>query len=72
MKDCDNCEFNTRKYSDGFIFKDWSGAYEGDPSELPKVPDNTKFWTYQECDKNKKGLKHLNLTGDCSAYKEKK
>ena len=52
----------------GYILKDWSGRFEGDPSTLPKIPDDTKFWTYHECKKNNKGLKFLNITGECQGF----
>lgn len=65
---CDSCKFNERLYSDGYVFKDWSGQYKGDVKDLPKIPDQTKFWTYQICKKNTKGLKFINLDGKCSAF----
>lgn len=69
---CENCKSNVRHYCDGFILKNWSGKFEGDPSSLPKVPDESKFWTYQECKKNNKGLKFLNLTGECTGFEKVK
>jgi hypothetical protein len=68
---CDDCQFGVRKYADGYAFRDWSGTYKGDVSLLPKVPDPEKFWTYLECDKNRKNLVCLNLTGKCSSFKAK-
>lgn len=65
---CNECKHSARHYCDGFILKDWSGRFEGDPSTLPKVPDDTKFWTYHECKKNNKGLKFLNITGECNGF----
>lgn len=67
-EDCDTCQFGSRFYADGLIKRDWSGVYEGE-HPTPR-PDPKLFWTYQECSKNSKGLKHLNLTGNCSVYKE--
>lgn len=71
MKLCENCKHNSVNYADGYIFRNWSGKFDGDPSTIPKEPDQTKFWTYQECAKNNKGLKHLNLDGKCSAFQQK-
>ena len=68
MKSCDDCQFHTRKYADGYVKKDWSSAGVK-PSE-PASKDSD-LWTYLECSKNNKGLKHLNLTGNCTAYKQK-
>lgn len=68
LKSCDDCKFGERRYCDGLIYRDWSGHYEGDIKNLPIVPDNTLFWTFLECQKNNKGLKFLNLIGDCSAF----
>lgn len=68
---CDDCKHNTRHYCDGHILRDWSGHYAGDVSALPTVPDESKFWTYQECKKNNKGLKFLNLVGDCTGFELK-
>ena len=70
-KECSDCKSNVVKYCDGFIFRDWSGSYLGDPNELPIEPDSSKFWTYQECKKNNKGLKFLNLIGDCAGFERK-
>jgi hypothetical protein len=67
-KSCNDCVSNSTKYCDGYIFRDWSGRYEGNPKDLPEVPDSNVFWTYQECKKNNKGLKFLNLTGDCTGF----
>lgn len=69
---CDDCKSNVRKYCDGFIFKDFSGRYEGDAALLPKVPDRDKFWTYHECKKNTKGLKFINITGECGGFERAK
>lgn len=71
-KNCNDCKSYVLHYCDGYIFKDWSGKYEGNPLDLPKVPDRDKFWTYEECKKNSKGLKFLNLTGDCTGFELKK
>jgi len=70
--DCEDCRHNVRHYCDGYIYRDWSGKFEGDPSTLPKVPDVSKYWTYQECKKNNKGIKFLNLTGDCKGFEKAK
>ena len=69
---CDDCRSNSRHYCDGFIYRNWSGKFEGDPSTLPKIPDESKFWTYQECKKNNKGIKFLNLTGECAGFEKVK
>jgi hypothetical protein len=69
---CEDCRSNVRHYCDGLIFRDWSGRHEGDKSTLPKIPDQSKFWTYQECKKNNKGLKFLNLTGECQGFEKVK
>jgi hypothetical protein len=69
---CEDCRHNVRKYCDGFIFRNWSGRFEGDPSTLPKIPDESKYWTYHECKKNTKGLQFLNLTGDCKGFEKVK
>ena len=69
---CEDCKSNVRHYCDGFVFKNWSGCFEGDPSSLPKVPDQSKFWTWQECKKNNKGIKFLNLTGECTGFEKAK
>lgn len=69
---CDDCMFGKREYADGYVFRDWTGVYRGDVSLLPKTPDPAQFWTYLECDKNRKTLICLNLTGKCSSYKAKK
>lgn len=71
-RSCEDCKSNVRGYSDGYVLKDWSGKFTGDVSELPSFPDQSKFWTYQECKKNNKGLKFLNLTGDCSGFEKVK
>lgn len=72
QKSCDDCQHNVRKYADGYIFRDWSGRFEGDPATLPAIPDQTKFWTYWECKKNTKKLIHLNIDGRCSAFQQRK
>ena len=69
---CEDCRSNVRHYCDGYILKDWSGKFEGDPSTLPKVSDQSRFWTYQECKKNNKGIKFLNLTGECTGFEKVK
>lgn len=71
MNSCDDCRFGSRKYSDGLVYRNWSGVYAGDVSELPAKPDPSRFWTYMECAKNNKGLKHINLAGDCKVFKSK-
>jgi hypothetical protein len=71
QKRCDECKSNVRNYSDGFILKDWSGRFTGDPNTLPKEPDNSKFWTYQDCKKNSKKLFLLNLEGKCNYFEKK-
>ena len=68
---CDDCKFSAREYADGYVFRDWSGVYKGDVGLLPKNPDPEQFWTYLECDKNRKSLVCLNLTGKCNSFKEK-
>lgn len=72
MKSCDDCSFGKRLYSDGLIYRNWSGRYTGDVKDLPKIPDPMKFWTYLECSKNNKGLKHVNLDGNCTVFSPKK
>ena len=69
---CEECKHNVRHYCDGYIFRDWSGRYEGNPADLPKIPDPSKFWTYQVCKKNTKVLTYLNLTGDCTGFEKAK
>lgn len=69
---CEDCRSNVRHYCEGYILKDWSGKFEGDPSSLPKIPDQNKFWTYHECKKNNKGIKFLNLTGECTGFEKAK
>ena len=69
---CDDCQHGSRLYSDGYIYRDWSGQFEGDPSTLPGVPDQSEFWTYLECAKNNKGLKHINLDGKCTVFVQRK
>ena len=71
-KSCDACMHGIRKYADGYIFRDWSGRFEGDPSTLPMPPDQSKYWTYWECKKNVKKLMHINLEGKCQAYQQRK
>lgn len=68
---CNDCKSNVRKYSDGYILKDFT-EYKGDISKLPTVPDEGTFWTYQECKKNSKKLLYLNLVGDCSGFEKVK
>lgn len=70
QKSCDDCQHNIRKYADGYIFRNWSGRFEGDPNTLPVVPDQSKFWTYWECKKNVKKILHLNIDGKCSAFQQ--
>lgn len=74
MKTCDECQHGKRLYADGYIYRDWSGKYEdeGDPRTLPKDPDPDEFWTYVECAKNNKGLKHINLDGKCTVFQVRK
>lgn len=67
---CDNCQHGKRLYADGYILRDWSGKFNGDPATLPMPADNEKYWTYVECAKNNKGLKHINLDGKCNAYQQ--
>lgn len=69
---CDDCTFGKRLYADGHIRKDWSGYFEGDPSALPPPTRDADHWTYLECAKNNKGLKHVNLDGRCCAYQIKR
>jgi hypothetical protein len=69
---CDDCQHNKRLYADGYVYRDWSGLYSGLIGDLPTAPDPDKFWTYLECAKNNKGLKHINLDGKCVAYQVKK
>lgn len=64
---CEDCKSNIRKYSEGYILKDFT-KYNGDISNLPDNPDTSIFWTYQECKKNQKRLQYLNLTGDCNGF----
>lgn len=71
-KSCDECMHGRRDYADGYIYRDWSGRFEGDPSTLPTPADPDKFWTYVDCKKNAKKLMHINLDGKCSAYQQKK
>ena len=71
VKECLTCKNCTIKYADGYIYKDWSGRYGGNPDDLPKEPDITKYWTYIECKFNSKGLKLVNLMNDCNEYKAK-
>ena len=72
MKTCDECQHGKRLYADGYVNADWSGSFKGDPASLPKVPNATKFWTYVECAKNNKGLKFLNLGGNCDGFQARK
>lgn len=65
MNLCDDCQKGTRLVADGHWLKDWSGQ---DTSET----NLAKLWTYQECSLNKKGLKYINLVGDCPQFKAKK
>lgn len=65
---CTNCKSNMVKYCDGYVHRDWSGTFAGDPKDLPEIPDSSVFWTYMECKKNSKGLKYLNLTLDCQGF----
>lgn len=67
--DCDECQHNKRTYADGHIQKNWQ-RFDGDIESLPKVPDNSKFWTVQECLKSSKKVQHLNLDGKCSLFKK--
>ena len=71
IKNCESCKFCTVKYADGYIFKDWSGKYNGNSDNLPLGPDRSKYWTYIECSKNAKGLKFINLMNDCREFKAK-
>lgn len=70
IKLCDDCQHGKRLYADGYIYRDWSGKYEGESA--PPVSMMQQFWTYQECFKNNKGLKHINLAGDCAVYQVRK
>ena len=72
LNSCNDCQHDVRKYADGYIHRNWSGKFVGDPATLPAVPDQTMFWTYQECKKNGKKLTHLNLDGTCVAFQKKK
>ena len=47
-------------------------VYNGNLEDLPKIPDQSVFWTYQECKKNNKGMKFLNLTGECQGFEKAK
>ena len=69
---CEDCRHNVRHYCDGYVYKDWSGCYNGNFEDLPKIPDQSVFWTYQECKKNNKGMKFLNLTGECQGFEKAK
>lgn len=69
-KNCADCKSNVVKYCDGFILKDWT-RYQGNVAALPAEPDQNTFWVYQECKKNAKGLKFLNLIGDCTGFERK-
>ena len=73
---CDDCKHNSYRYADGWVFKDFSGSLCGPPSkrELSVVQDPkiAIYWTYQECAKNAKGLKFLNLIGDCKGFEAQK
>ena len=71
-KECDDCVSGVRKYCDGFPLRDFSGFYLGDPKDLPQPPDKNKYWTYQECKKNKKSIIYLNLDGACPGFEQKK
>lgn len=72
LHECDECNHVARKYADGYIYRDWSGCFNGDAASLPTVPDQSKYWTYVECKKNGKKLTHLNLDGTCVAFQKKK
>lgn len=65
---CDECQSGKRSYADGYVYRDWSGCYTGDPAALPAVPDPDVFWTYVECKRNAKKLMHINLDGKCSVF----
>lgn len=69
--DCDDCRHNKRTYADGPIQKNWE-PFTGDNELLPKVPDNSKFWTVQECLKSTKKVWHLNIDGKCSLFQQRK
>ena len=69
-KECSGCKHGVCLYADGYIYRDWSGSYDGDVSLLPKTPDQSKFWTYTECKKNTKKLQHINLDGKCTAFQK--
>ena len=68
MKSCGECQHGKRLYADGNVLKDWSGR---DTPDTPAAKDS-KYWTYLECTKNNKGLKHLNLDGKCPAFQVRK
>lgn len=68
---CDGCKHNVRHYCDGYVYKNWSGKFNGDPATLPSVPDQTKFWTYQTCKKSTPKLMHLNLDGQCKLFQQR-
>ena len=72
MNACEDCVNGKRLYADGYVMKDWSGQFKGDPSTLPMPPDNENYWTYLECSKNAKGLKFINLDGKCNAFQRRK
>jgi hypothetical protein len=67
---CENCKSNTVRYCDGFVYRNWSGKYAGDPALLPNPPDKVAFWTYSECKKNAKGLKFINLHDKCQGFEK--
>lgn len=69
---CSECKSNVVKYCDDFPLRDWSGFYQGDAGSLPKPSQQDLIWTYQECKKNNKGLKYLNLIGDCQGFEKEK
>ncbi len=72
LKSCDDCQHGSRLYADGYIFRNWSGRFDGDPKTLPMPADDTNYWTYVECAKNNKGLKFLNVEGKCNGFQKKK
>lgn len=68
LNTCDNCSHGKRLYSDGYVYRDWSGRFTGDVTSLPSIPDSKKFWTYVECARNNKGLKFMNLSNSCNGF----
>lgn len=65
---CDACKHISRNFCDGYVYKDWSGVYNGG---VPPDSDKDKYWTYVECAKNVKKLLYINLDGKCTAFKSK-